>query len=353
MEYKIGTRDLDGESLQKVAQLFFHEKPYHISFMLGKTLFEYGASTSGGIEKSSGVTVDENSSDSRLVWDDRFVGSTTVTCAELEKRIVENGTWNDSAYRPKTHNCCHFVDFCWFCVSGKHLPFNQNNSLILLSELPVFSMIMPANNESAPGVVFRTDFYVKRHPSDEGKIMGYLNNAMLQINSTDMFTVFQQYPIEKGIFRWNIRISYKKPTSIFRFGIVPQSSVNLGDLKYPGLNQIAGSASLNFSCTHAFVPEDANPNYYASLVGGKDKNINVKEIGIPHNSEVSAEVDANLGTLCFFVNNKKLSNAFCNIPTPLRIGISSYNAPAFTSISFVNFPFPTPSSIECQFHSCN
>ena len=88
---------------RKVAKGFMYFDAYHYCLLLENNIIEYSNS---GLNKRLNVgKIDE------FIWN--FDGKTNTSFKDLEKIIEkDNENWTDKKYKPKEHNCQHFVNYC-------------------------------------------------------------------------------------------------------------------------------------------------------------------------------------------------------------------------------------------------
>ena len=88
---------------RQFAKAFMYFDAYHYCLLLENNIIEYDQN---GIKKSLKV-----GKISDFIWN--FNGKTNTSFKELEKILEDTGEdWSGKAYKPKKHNCQHFVNFC-------------------------------------------------------------------------------------------------------------------------------------------------------------------------------------------------------------------------------------------------
>ena len=88
---------------RQFAKAFMYFDAYHYCLLLENNIIEYDQN---GIKKSLKV-----GKISDFIWN--FSGKTNTSFKELEKILEDTGEdWSGKAYKPKKHNCQHFVNFC-------------------------------------------------------------------------------------------------------------------------------------------------------------------------------------------------------------------------------------------------
>lgn len=164
-------------------------------------------------------------------------------------------------------------------------------------------------------------------------------------NMHECSTVFLDTPVTEGVFWWEVRIAYARVgRSSFCFGAAP--AYLLSWLDSDCLGYVPGTPSFAFES-----------RLESSLVGGKDTlqssligvkgclDMSYEEVQVADGSLVAIEADGDTGTLCFFVNGKKILRAVTDMDVPMHVGISGWKKPSCTTVSFRRLPSVLPSSV--------
>lgn len=169
-------------------------------------------------------------------------------------------------------------------------------------------------------------------------------------NESTVRTIFLSTKITKGVFRWNVRISYgsKKSNndSYFYMGV---ASYDLLEKCADGLLNGVGTCSFLFERDH-----DGSLNLsLRGVVEPPDAAGNSGGTTVPDNSVVSVEADVAARTLSFFAGEKKASDVISYIPVPFHFGMSGYADQSFVSLSLLRLAVSTPSaSACCRYFEC-
>lgn len=160
-------------------------------------------------------------------------------------------------------------------------------------------------------------------------------------------TIFLGFPIKEGIFQWSIRYKYsKKYASKFCFGISPPAFlVECRTKTFDNVSEYTGTPA--FWCYRK--PDGMLTSGFCGIHG-----VDYRENAaiIDEDSLLSAEIDMNVHTLSFFVDQKKVPHSvdISRFPTPLYFGVGAYGNQSFTTVSLLRMPSPTLSSVLCKMY---
>lgn len=163
--------------------------------------------------------------------------------------------------------------------------------------------------------------------------------------------IFLDLLIVKGIWKWKVKIKYQLGNSSFYFCVVPADYLfTVDSSSFVNGN---GTCSLYFGV-------DSKGELFSMLFGLDGyRSVLAKDILVPNNAVLAAEVDADARTISFFVNKKRARRVITDLHIPLYLGVvGNRNATgsersAFTSLSVCRLKTATPSSLPYEYIKCN